>query len=509
MPFANFSSAKHIRQFAIPIIIAVILLIITFVIVLAQDGLTTDYRSSASYCGICTPLNSCDCDTPTQTGLKCKYAPPECSNLGTTWQPDSSCDSACSAPAPTNPPPPQNSPTPGPNPNICQPPDAAGQCPPSSPGCCGKTVGSYCAIPGGGSCQRTTTNASGYANCGCVPYPTVAPSTNPTTPPPSSPPQPTTPAPTQPSTGCQIRIFTGDLFGQLNTSSVIATGYANTSGNCQGKTLIVRLQKKISTTAGWVNVSSDQVQFLPTSNSNYNYGVQANSPGITCSQTGFPRFLAFVEIAGSDKQPIQILKSCNEMLPVAQPSPVTNTQCQVTSPNIILNGTCNNFIASVASTASIASAVGCNGYVLRNTITYNGSVLDQNQTPLATNGQQGVGAFADVNCQPPLPAKDQITASYTVISSTTNDVVSSGSTSKRCAEICPTNTSSPSNTQTSPTSLTCDPNGDGVVDERDYTILYTNYGTTGATASTGDCNGDGLVNGLDLASWATSMKNAL
>lgn len=54
-------------------------------------------KSKASYCGLCSPNGDCECANDKQTGNKCKYAPPECSNLGNTWQPDSGCtaNAAC------------------------------------------------------------------------------------------------------------------------------------------------------------------------------------------------------------------------------------------------------------------------------------------------------------------------------------------------------------------------------------------------------------------------------
>ena len=56
-----------------------------------------DLATNASYCAICSG-SGCECDNGTQTGNSCQYAPPECSELGRTWQPDSincSAGSSC------------------------------------------------------------------------------------------------------------------------------------------------------------------------------------------------------------------------------------------------------------------------------------------------------------------------------------------------------------------------------------------------------------------------------
>ena len=79
-----------------------------FGLLLAQTN--QEIRKQASYCGMCSPNGDCECVNGNQTGNKCKYAPPECSNLGNTWQPDSSCtaNTACGngdgneRPAPTS-----------------------------------------------------------------------------------------------------------------------------------------------------------------------------------------------------------------------------------------------------------------------------------------------------------------------------------------------------------------------------------------------------------------------
>jgi hypothetical protein len=50
-----------------------------------------------------------------------------------------------------------------------------------------------------------------------------------------------------------------------------------------------------------------------------------------------------------------------------------------------------------------------------------------------------------------------------------------------------------------------DANGDGVVNESDYTIWAGNYGRTNATGpSQGDFNADGRVNDLDYTIWANN-----
>ena len=56
-----------------------------------------DPPPGTSYCAVCAPADSCECvydaatNTNVPTGSKCKFAPAECSDLGYTWQPDSSC----------------------------------------------------------------------------------------------------------------------------------------------------------------------------------------------------------------------------------------------------------------------------------------------------------------------------------------------------------------------------------------------------------------------------------
>ena len=46
-----------------------------------------------------------------------------------------------------------------------------------------------------------------------------------------------------------------------------------------------------------------------------------------------------------------------------------------------------------------------------------------------------------------------------------------------------------------------DANGDGIVDQADYTVWYNNYGASGATWGQGDFTGEGLVDQADYTIW--------
>ena len=139
-------------------------------------------RSKASYCGVCSPNGTCECADSKQTGNKCKYAPPECSNLGNTWQPDSSCtaNAACEGGEDGG----GSTPTPTPTSTSwnCagrspQPPNYCLNCGGLNQGYCGKDVNTCNCNTDNAPCKRGLTPRAGkcvywYDRSGPTPTPT-------------------------------------------------------------------------------------------------------------------------------------------------------------------------------------------------------------------------------------------------------------------------------------------------------------------------------------------------
>ncbi len=90
------SSDPYVKKHQdLPKIVIAGVVALVFLVVALGSGLyltrqNQDLKTNASYCAICSG-SGCECANGTQTGNSCQYAPPECSELGRTWQPDSSC----------------------------------------------------------------------------------------------------------------------------------------------------------------------------------------------------------------------------------------------------------------------------------------------------------------------------------------------------------------------------------------------------------------------------------